>query len=457
MQGFYNITEQIRLQLAQDEFVNTVTYGDIFRVDLKKQTIFPLSHVVVNNTTVEGNVLRYSMSVMAMDIVDISKDAIDNTAIGQYRGNDNEQDVMNTQQAVLLRLLKVLEGGELFTNLYQLNGNPNLEPFTERFENYLAGWVATFDVLIPNDMTACDGATIPSNICEDVDVYVGEENTGSFPSGSDVFVTVTQDGFEVIPENIIVTGNDIDIILANTLDTTIEVNGTTEGTFASGSTVDVQLSDSGGVVTPTSVTVVGNDVQIVLADVVGASVGATLMQTGQTVSYRTGDNPTTGRDVNFLTLASNNPFGNTNRFTDELGGSTYTNNIVIDWSTYNGSTVLGYSKNYQGANVVWNTAIDNSLSFALGTFTSGWRLVNRKELENIINENAPSNRVLNYAPFNNTFDTNYWTSTTCKYDTTRAWILGSNSTGWIYGLPKTSGACSYYACRTFTVTGTTLT
>jgi len=46
--------------------------------------------------------------------------------------------------------------------------------------------------------------------------------------------------------------------------TTIEVNGTTEGTVVAGATVDIQLSDSGGVVTPDSVTIVGNDVQIVL-------------------------------------------------------------------------------------------------------------------------------------------------------------------------------------------------
>jgi len=193
MQGFYNITEQIRLQLAQDEFVNTITYGDIFRVDLKKQTIFPLSHVVVNNATMEKNIIRYSISVMAMDIVDISKDAIDNTALGQYRGNDNEQDVLNTQQAVLLRLLKVLEGGSLYEALYQLDGNPSLEPFTERFENYLAGWVATFDVLIPNDMTACDGATVPS--CADASYLVEYANgtlieQGTVVSGGSVTVTV---------------------------------------------------------------------------------------------------------------------------------------------------------------------------------------------------------------------------------------------------------------------------
>ena len=56
---------------------------------------------------------------------------------------------------------------------------------------------------------------------------------------------------------------------------------------------------------------------------------ATLMKTGQTTSYRTGDDGDleAGRNVDFTTLAENNPFGNTNRFTDELGGQTYTKNI----------------------------------------------------------------------------------------------------------------------------------
>jgi len=71
---------------------------------------------------------------------------------------------------------------------------------------------------------------------------------------------------------------------------------------------------------------------------------AKLMKTGQTTSYRTGDDGDLerGRNVSFTVLAENNPFGNTNRFTDELGGQTYTNNIVIDLSTYDGSNVFGW-------------------------------------------------------------------------------------------------------------------
>ena len=67
----------------------------------------------------------------------------------------------------------------------------------------------------------------------------------------------------------IVSGGSVTVTVPNPIvcaDTTIEVNGTPEGTFTAGSTIDVQLSDSGGVVTPTSVTVVGNDVQVLLPD-----------------------------------------------------------------------------------------------------------------------------------------------------------------------------------------------
>jgi hypothetical protein len=582
MQGFYNITERIRVQLAQDVFVNTITYGDIFRVDLKKQTIFPLCHVVVNNATMEGNVFRYNISVMAMDIVDISKDAIDNTALGQFRGNDNEQDVLNTQFAVIARLLKVLESGDLFTELYQLDGNPNIEPFTERFENYLAGWVASFDVLIPNDMTSCDAATIPSPDCEDAtaittDSLGNQLYSNSIPSGAtetqviqDSTVTITDDSlntlytlsvnaegsasqviqdstavlkntdntilsttsinaeasadivapdghvhikkendgtianvfvpsgttetYDVADNDISVNGilefdihatDSLDIRLRDTTnsvvtpnsvtesgnhavivipDTTIEVNGTTEGTVVSGSTVDIQLSDSGGVVTPTSVTQVGTDFQVVLPDAVAAAPRstATLMRTGQTTVYRTGDDADTsseGRDTDFFTLDSaplhNNGAAtiNTtiNRFTDELGGQTYANDIVLDWSTWNGSTLLGYSRVNIATGNTWEQAIDNSLTYSLGTFTSNWRLSNIKEIINILNYQNTRTTLLDYAPLNLSSSSRvYWSSTTIVGTTTAVYAF--SNTGLIVQQSKTSSAFfTYIPVRTFSL------
>jgi len=151
MQGFYNITTKIKETLALDDFVNTITYGDIFEIDLNKQDIFPLSHFIVNSATLNGSVWQFSMSLLCMDIVDESKEDVTD----KFLGNDNEQDVLNTQMAVINRLLELLRRGDLHTELYQLEGSPTIEPFVDRFDNKVAGWTLTFDVLIPNGMTIC--------------------------------------------------------------------------------------------------------------------------------------------------------------------------------------------------------------------------------------------------------------------------------------------------------------
>lgn len=152
MKGFYQVTTAIKDQLYKDIFVNTVSSGDIFEIDLNKQTIFPLSHIIVNNATYNGNTWLFNISVLCMDVVDFSK--TENT--NQFLTNDNEQDVLHTQLMVINRLLEVLRRGSLYDDLYQLQGTPNCEPFVDRFENKIAGWTVTFDVMVSNEMTSCE-------------------------------------------------------------------------------------------------------------------------------------------------------------------------------------------------------------------------------------------------------------------------------------------------------------
>ena len=151
MKGFYQVTQAIKDQLLSDVNVKTVSTGDITRIDLSKQTMFPLSHIIVNNVGNEDNILRFSLSVLSMDVVNISKEEV----VDIFIGNNNEQDILNTQLAVLNKLVQVLRGGTLHTDLYQLDGTPNFEPFYDRFENEMAGWALTFDVITPNDISIC--------------------------------------------------------------------------------------------------------------------------------------------------------------------------------------------------------------------------------------------------------------------------------------------------------------
>lgn len=139
-------------------------------------------------------------------------------------------------------------------------------------------------------------------------------------------------------------------------------------------------------------------------------VGATLMKTGQTVSTNTGDDGATqrGRLLDFLTLNGNNPFGNTNRFTDKTGGSTFSNSVAFDWSTYDGSTVLAYY--YGDTNTrPWADQLTQHIASTFDGLT-GWYLTNFVEMINIMNFGLMANYQLNYQPFNTT-RRYFWMST----------------------------------------------
>ena len=69
MTSFYDILDTLKTYLQGNTNVNSVTFGDIFEVDLNKQTIFPLSHIVVNGCTFQDHVVQFNLQVICMDIV----------------------------------------------------------------------------------------------------------------------------------------------------------------------------------------------------------------------------------------------------------------------------------------------------------------------------------------------------------------------------------------------------
>jgi hypothetical protein len=151
MTGFYDITTTIKNALLEDAFVNTVSEGSEDNIDVAKQTMFPLSNIEVPNVSHEDSALRFSVVIILADIVDKSNLQTDDV----FRGNDNKQDVLNTQLNVGVRLIERLRRGDLWTDEYQLDGQPNYEQFTDKYENFLSGWILTLDVLYKHNMTTC--------------------------------------------------------------------------------------------------------------------------------------------------------------------------------------------------------------------------------------------------------------------------------------------------------------
>jgi hypothetical protein len=169
---------------------------------------------------------------------------------------------------------------------------------------------------------------------------------------------------------------------------------------------------------------------------------ANIMQTGQTTSYRTGDDPTRGRTVNFFTLSQNNPFGNTNRFTDMNGLQTYANDVIIDWSTLGSNdTVLLYYKGNSNTYRNWATSIDLYLSGTIAGLTT-WYLWNVNEVLNVCNLSYKPYK-MDYPPFNFGASQRYFF--TCNdYDGTTVFITDLGTQILLGGYSKASSYLTTY-------------
>jgi hypothetical protein len=147
MTKYYEILNILKAEIEATELVNTITQGDIDGIDVNKQNLYPLAHIVINSSTFQSATITFNVTILAMDILDVSKVA----TTDQFRGNDNEIDILNAMLTLQNRVF------EKFRREYpkiQVDTASNT-PFVMRYANGLAGWEMTFDITIPANMPIC--------------------------------------------------------------------------------------------------------------------------------------------------------------------------------------------------------------------------------------------------------------------------------------------------------------
>jgi len=178
--------------------------------------------------------------------------------------------------------------------------------------------------------------------------------------------------------------------------------------------------------------------------------GAMPLKTGQTTSYQTGDDAflQEGRLTNFTTLDFNNVFGNTTRFTDELGGQTYTNKIVIDHATKvcDSNEHLAFYIGDANTARTHAQAVTWGLGVSVGIYTSGWFLSNINQLLFICNFGVAIGW-MNYAPFFQ--DKGLWSSS--RYSTVAIVLIPQTQN---VTTQPIGNSYRTFACRIMTWNGT---
>ena len=153
MRQVYTILDKLKTLLRANGITKYVTFGDVLQVDLNKTTIYPLAHIVFGDVTFDDRIMSATIQVLCLDIVDKKNTKEDED---EFFGNDNLQDVLNTQLQVVNLLQQEMRRGDTFSDNFQITTSVIANPIIDSYENELAGWGVTIDIEVPtNELSLC--------------------------------------------------------------------------------------------------------------------------------------------------------------------------------------------------------------------------------------------------------------------------------------------------------------
>ena len=169
----YNNVIDTLARLGEYHFqISTVSVGDIYDIDLEKDTKFPLLHINPTSVIAGDGQSNMNFQIFVMDMVSEKSDwqTEQHAALTKLVDTkSNEQEVFNQTLSICTDIIGMLrhsvrqslEGvNDIDKPLYFSEGQVTIEPFQERFDNLCCGWVFQIAITTMNDFQTCN---IPVN------------------------------------------------------------------------------------------------------------------------------------------------------------------------------------------------------------------------------------------------------------------------------------------------------
>ena len=136
---------------------------------LEKMEKMPLLHINPISVVTGDSQLTYNFQIFICDLVSEKANWIENNADANFtklvKTLSNEQDVFNQTLQIATDFIGMLRHSErqslegvndINAPIYFTQDQFTLEPFQERFDNLLCGYVFQIGVLVQNDFQTCD-------------------------------------------------------------------------------------------------------------------------------------------------------------------------------------------------------------------------------------------------------------------------------------------------------------
>ena len=169
---FNNAIDTLKQLGNEHNQIHTTTSGDIWQVDMD-ETLFPLLHINPVNVTTGQSSLTYNFQLFVMDAVSEREDWTE-TNFQSAAFLSNEQEVMSACLEICVDIIGMFRHSKWQTAgttnpvvpdpivtdiddpVYFTDGEYTLEPFQERFDNLLTGWVFSIGIEVQNDFQTCN-------------------------------------------------------------------------------------------------------------------------------------------------------------------------------------------------------------------------------------------------------------------------------------------------------------
>jgi hypothetical protein len=152
---YYNILDYFKTIMSNHPSISQVSQGDIFDLDDIEFPYYVLGNIIITQARFDKSKTLYSCQLTVADKIKLKN----NESVGKYNeqtvpylGVDDTVDIHANTLSIINDLLSYTQYS---VQSFDIDSQITLTAFKDKFDNGLAGWVASFELISHNDRPRC--------------------------------------------------------------------------------------------------------------------------------------------------------------------------------------------------------------------------------------------------------------------------------------------------------------
>jgi hypothetical protein len=152
---YYNILDYFKTIMSNHPSIAQVSQGDIFQTDDIEYPYYPLGNIMITQAKFDKSKTIYSCQLTVADKIKNKNNESEgkkNEQVVPYLGTDDTIDIHANTLSIINDLLSFTQYS---VQAFDIDSTINLVAFKDQFDNGLAGFVASFELISHNDRPRC--------------------------------------------------------------------------------------------------------------------------------------------------------------------------------------------------------------------------------------------------------------------------------------------------------------